>query len=162
MKPGNLVNSKHNMYRYLVLAVLGAATLSACDVHFKSGHFDEEKVQALAGVDKFRTLYKKQDYGRLYDMGSPAMKASVSKEKFTTAVQTSFAKDGEYKSSVFVGSSCFPNEVRLVYDAEYENMKVRELMTWSVPNNEAELVMYQISPGQSEFHKESQVGCPAP
>ncbi len=162
MKPGNGFNSMQKIYRYLVVALLGAATLSACDVHFKAGHFDEDKVQALASVDKFRTLYEKQDYARLYDMGSPAMRASVSKEQFTTAVQTSFAKYGKYKSSVLVGSSCFPNEVRLVYDAEYENMKVRELMTWSVPNSEAELVMYQISSGQSEFHKESQVGCPAP
>jgi hypothetical protein len=50
----------------------------------------------------------------------------------------------------------------LVYDAEYENAKVREFMVWSVPDSEAELVMYQITPGQSEFDKKSQVGCPNP
>ncbi|MFZ6710509.1 hypothetical protein [Undibacterium sp. TC9W] len=162
MKHSKGFNTMHYMCRYFVVALLGAATLSACDAHVKAGYFDKDKAQALASVDKFRTLYEKQDYSRLYDMGSPVMKGSVQKEQFLTAVQASFAKYGKYKSSVLVGSSCFPNEVRLVYDAEYENMKVRELMVWSVPNNDAELVMYQISPGQGEFQKESQVGCPTP
>ncbi|MFZ6732250.1 hypothetical protein ACO0LG_10040 [Undibacterium sp. Ji42W] len=162
MKRGNGFTSMHNIYRYLVLALLGATMLSACDVHVKAGYFDKDKAQALASVDKLRTLYEKQDYARLYDMGSTAMKASVQKEQFATTVQTSLAKYGKYKSSVLIGSSCFPNEVRLVYNTEYENMKVMELMVWSLSNSDAGLVMYQISPGQSEFQKQSQVGCPTP
>lgn len=162
MKPGIRTTGMYKNYRYRVLALLGAVTLSACNVHFKAGQFDEDKARALASVEKFRTLYEKQDYARLYAIGSPAMKASVSKEQFTTAAQTSLTRFGKYKSSVLVGSSCFPNEVRLVYDAEYESAKVREFMVWSVPDSEAELVMYQITPGQSEFDKKSQVGCPTP
>jgi hypothetical protein len=150
-------------YRYLVLMLLGtAAMLSACDVHFKSGHFGEDKLRALAGVEKFRIFYEKQDFVRLYDLGSPVMKASMPKEQFISAAQTVIAQLGRYKSSVLVGSSCFPNEVRLVYDTEYEKAKVRELMTWSVPDDEAELGKYEIVPVQDEFHKESQVGCPVP
>jgi hypothetical protein len=142
--------------------LLGAVTLSACDVHFKAGKFDEDKARALAGVEEFRTLYEKQDYARLYDIGAPALQASISKEQFVAAAQTSISRFGKYKSSVLVGSSCFPNEVRLVYDAEYEKAKVTEYMVWSVPDSKAELVMYQVAPGQSEFDKASQVGCPIP
>lgn len=148
--------------RYLVLMLLGAAMLSACDVHFKAGHFNEDKLLALAGVEKFRMLYEKQDYAHLYDLGSPAMKASMPKEQFISVAQTAIAQLGRYKSSVLVGSSCFPNAVRLVYDAEYEKTKVRELMTWSVSDDQAELVAYEVTPDRDEFHKESQVGCPVP
>jgi hypothetical protein len=160
MKPGNRFSSMCKHFRYLIFSLFGAVTLSACNVQFKAGHFGEDKARALARVQEFRVLHEKEDYARLYELGAPAMKASVSKEQFAAAVQTSNARYGKYKSSVLVGSSCFPNEVRLVYDAEYEKAKVREFMTWSVPHDEAELVMYQIATGQSEFNKGSQVGCP--
>jgi hypothetical protein len=90
------------------------------------------------------------------------MKASMPKEQFISAAQAVIAQLGRYKSSVLVGSSCFPNEVRLVYDTEYEKAKVRELMTWSVPDDQAELVAYEVAQDRDEFHSESQVGCPVP
>jgi hypothetical protein len=149
-------------YCRLVLSLLVFATLSACDVRIKSGNFDEDKALALAGVDNYRGLYEKQDYGHLYDLGSSAFKAAVLKEQFASAVQSAIAEYGKYKSSALVGSSCFPNEVRLVYDTEYERAKVRELMIWSVTGSQAELTAYQVLPSQGEFQKESQVGCPVP
>jgi hypothetical protein len=148
--------------RCLVLPFLAFATLSACEVRVKSGHFDEDRILALAGVAKYRGLYEKRDYERLYDLSSSALKAAVPKEQFASAVQSAMAQYGNYKSSALVGSSCFPNEVRLVYDTEYERAKVRELMTWSVTGSQAELTTYQVLPSQGEFHKESQVGCPVP
>lgn len=147
-------------YRYLITMLMGVAFLSACDVHFKAGRFDEDKARALDGVEKYRILYEKQDYAHLYELGSPALKAAVPKKQFISAVQGAMNEYGRYRSSVLVGSSCFPNEVRLVYDAEYDKAKVREMMTWSVSDSEAELVMYQVSPSWDEFNKASQVGCP--
>lgn len=149
-------------YRYLVLTLLVAALLSACDVHFKFGHFDEDKTEALAGVEKYRTLYESQDYESLYDLGSTALKTAVPKEQFVSAIQSAIAQYGKYKASVLVGSSCFPNEVRLVYDTQYERANVRELMTWSVSGSQAELKAYEVLSSQADFHKESQVGCPVP
>lgn len=149
-------------FRCIVLPFLAFATLSACDVRVKSGRFDEDRTLALAGVDKYRGLYEKRDYERLYNLGSSALKAAVPKEQFASAVQSAIAQYGNYKSSALLGASCFPNEVRLAYDTEYENAKVRELMIWSVSGSQAELTMYQVLPNQDEFHKESQVGCPVP
>lgn len=148
--------------RYLVLTLLVSTLLSACGVHFKSGHFDEDKTEALAGVEKYRALYGNQDYEGLYDLGSPALKTAVPKEQFVSAVQSAMAQYGRYKASVLVGSSCLPNEVRLVYDTRYERANVRELMTWSVPGSQAELKAYEVLSSQADFHKESQVGCPVP
>jgi hypothetical protein len=160
---GNSTATMRKHYRYLILALLGAAALCACDMHFKAGYFDEDKARALASVEKFRTLYEKHDYTGLYDLGSSAMKASISKDQFISAVQASMAQYGAYKSSALVGASCFPNEVRLVYDTKYEKANVQELMIWAVPGSQAELVMYQVGPGQQDrFDKASQVGCPVP
>lgn len=136
--------------------------LPACDAKIKAGTFAEDKAQALTSVEKFRAFYEKQNYDRLYEMGAPAMKAAVSKEQFLQAVQSTNVKYGRYKSSVLVGSSCFPNEVRLVYDAKYEKANVREFMVWSVPESDAQLVMYQIGTGQDDFDKRTQQGCPTP
>jgi hypothetical protein len=151
-----------NTYRCLVLPFLVFTMLSACDVSIKFGHFDEDKNLALAGVDKYRGLYEKQDYKHLYDLGSSALKEAVPEERFTSEVQSAMAQYGQYKSSTLVGSSCFPNEVRLVYDTEYEKAKVRELMSWSVSGSQAELTTYEVLPSQGEFQKQSQVGCPVP
>jgi len=157
---GNAASDKP--YRYQIFALVCATALSACDVHVKARGFDDDKAHALAGVEKFRAMYATQDYAHLYDLGSSAMKASVSREQFVLSAQASSAQYGEYQTSILVGSSCFPNEVRLIYDAKYQKANVRELMIWSVPDTQAELEMYQISPEQVQFDKEKQVGCPVP
>jgi hypothetical protein len=150
------------IHRCLVLMLLTVVALSACKARVKFGHFDEDKIQALAGVEKYRTLYQNQDYARLYDLGSSTFKSSVPKKQFVSAVQSEMAQYGKYKSSVLIASSCFPNEVRLVYDTQYESENVMELMTWSVPGSQAELMNYKVLPSQTEFHKELQEGCPVP
>ncbi|UOD31211.1 hypothetical protein INH39_05700 [Massilia violaceinigra] len=149
-------------FRYPIFILVCTAALSACDVHFKTWNVDEDKAQALVGVKKFRVLYEKHDYAHLYDLGSAAMKASMSKDQFISAARISMAQYGKYESSVLVGSSCFPNEVRLVYDAKYQNANVREHMIWSVSSGPAKLTMYQVGAVQVQFDKASQVGCPVP
>jgi hypothetical protein len=156
------IAGKYKPYRYQISVLLCAIALSACDVHVKGGYFDEDKAQALAGVEKFRAFYARHDYAQLYDLGSAALKATMSRERFVSVAQASYAQYGEYESSVLVASSCFPNEVRLAYDAKYQKANVRELMIWSVPGHQAELQMYEIHTGQERFDKAKQVGCPIP
>lgn len=145
---------------YPVFFFLSAVLLSACDAGVKVGYFDDDKVNALSGGQKFRKLYNEQDFAELYELGAPVMKSAVTREQFVASARLSAAQFGKYKSSKLIASSCFPNEVRLVYQSEYEKAKVTEFMIWSIPNNTAQLVMYQIALGHSEFDKESQVGCP--
>jgi hypothetical protein len=100
---GNSTATMRKHYRYLILALLGAAALCACDMHFKAGYFDEDKARALASVEKFRTLYEKHDYTGLYDLGSSAMKASISKDQFISAVQASMAQYGHISRLLSLG-----------------------------------------------------------
>jgi len=150
----------HTMHRHVIAMLLGAAMLGACDVRL--GHFDEDKRRALDGVDTFRILREQQEYARLYELTAPTMKAVVPKDQFIVAAQLAMADLGKYKSSVLVLSSCFPQQVRLVYDAEYERATVREFMIWSVPGDRAELARYEVSFKREAFDKAAQVGCPIP
>ncbi|MGK5023315.1 hypothetical protein [Janthinobacterium sp. RB2R34] len=155
-----ITTTMRKTFRYPIFVLLCTAALSGCGDDVKAGYFHKDRDEALAGVEKFRALSKNQDYPSLYNLGSAAMKASISKDQFISAAQASRAQYGEYESSVLVGSSCFPNEVRLVYDAKYQKANVREHMIWSVPGIQVELTMYQIGAGQDQFDKTSQVGCP--
>ena len=148
--------------RRLFLPLVAFAALSGCDVSFKAGNFDEDKTMALTAVQEYRALHNQEDYSELYDLASPALKAAVSKDDFMSAARGATDQYGKYRSSVLVGSSCLPNEVRLVYDTEFEKAKVRELMTWSVAGSKAELSGYEVLANQAEFHKDRQVGCPVP
>lgn len=148
-------------HRWSILFLLVGAPLAGCDGNVKVGHFAKDRASALARVVEFRSLSGAQNYAGLYELGAPTMKSAVTREQFIKAAQASSVQFGKYKSSTLVGTSCFPNEVRLVYHSEFEREKVTEWMVWSVPKDKAFLVLYRISPGHDEVKKESQVGCPS-
>lgn len=154
------VTHMHRKVLFFVLVLLAGAAQPAGQFSLKAVYYDERRLQALAAVEKFRVLYEKHDYARLYAMGGPAMR-SMSKDQFVSAVETSIARYGKYKSATLVSSSCFPNEVRLIYGAEYEKAKVTEFMIWSFSESQPKLAMYQVSPGRPE-RPERQPGCPTP
>jgi hypothetical protein len=141
--------------------MLAGAVIAACDVQVKGGHFDKDRASALSRVQEFRRLYVDQNFSAIYALGAPAMKSAVTQEQFTATAQQSEAQFGKYKSSTLVASSCFPNEVRLIYHTQFEKQEATEMMVWAVPDNAALLLMYKISPGHAPFDKASQVGCPS-
>lgn len=146
---------------WIVLFLITGALLVACDVTVKAGYFEKDRASALARVEEFRRLYNAQNYAELYELGAPAMKVAVTREQFIASAQASLAQYGKYKSSVLAATSCFPNEVRLVYHSEYEKGKVTEWMAWSVPKDVALLVLYRVSPGYDQIKNESQKNCPS-
>ena len=135
--------------------------LAGCDANVKVGNFDNDRASALDRVEEFRRLISEQNYAELYELGAPAMKSALTREQFIAALQATTVQFGKYKSSTLVGTSCFPNEVRLLYHSEFEKEKVTERMVWSVPKDKAILVHYQVYLGHEEFKKESQIGCPS-
>jgi hypothetical protein len=145
--------------RWLLLSAIVA--LSGCDANVKLGNFAEDRARAISRTQEFRQLYDEKNFVGLYELGGPAMKSAVTQEKFISSAQVSYSQFGKRKSSTLMGSSCFPNEVRLVYQSEFEQGTVTEWMVWQVPKEKALLAMYRIEPGKVEFSKESQVGCPS-
>ena len=145
--------------RWLLLSAIVA--LSGCDANVKFGNFEEDRARAISRTQEFRRLYDEKNFVGMYELGGPAMKSAVAQEQFISSAQASYSQFGKHKSSTLMGSSCFPNEVRLVYQSEFEQGTVTEWIIWQLPADKALLVMYRIEPGKAEFRKESQVGCPS-
>lgn len=145
--------------RWLLLSAI--AFLSGCEGNVKLGYFAEDRARAMSRTQEFRQFYDEKNFAGMYELGGPAMKSAVTQEQFISSAQASYSQFGKRKSSTLMGSSCFHNEVRLVYQSEFEQGTVTEWMVWQLPADKALLLMYRIEPGEAEFHKESQVGCPS-
>ena len=115
---------------------------------------------ALSAAKDLRSLYNNQQFKQIYDLGSPVLKNQVSAEDFVAEASQSMNMSGRYVSSTLVGSSCFPNEVRLVYHSRFESGEFTEMIHWSIPSKTAELVMYKLSPGHLQTEKSAQKNCP--
>jgi glutaredoxin-related protein len=144
-----------------IILLLVGASLVGCEVKLKAGYFDKDRANVLARIEEFRRFNDTQNYAEIYELGAPALKSAFTREQFIAAAQASSVQSGKYKSSTLMATSCFPNEVRLVYHTEFEKGNVTESMIWSVLNDKALLVLYRVSPGYDEVKKESQVGCPS-
>ncbi len=152
----------HHAYKPLVVkfSLLIGMSLAGCDVNVKLGNSDKDQTNALARVEEFRRFNDEQNYAGLYEIAAPALKSTLAREQFIANAQAYSDHLGKYKSSTLMGTSCFPNEIRLVYHSEFEKEKVTELFVWSIPADDALLVLYQTIPGYDEVKKDSQVGCP--
>lgn len=143
---------------YLSLLLVIALALIGCDV--KVGRFAEDRAAALAATQSLRDLYNKREFERIYALGAPMLKDQITPEAFAAAVAESMNQSGRFVSANLVGSSCFPNEIRLVYHSEFEKGKFTESILWAVPANSAQLVMYKLSPGHAATDRSSQKNCP--
>lgn len=143
-----------------VIAVLAisSALLTACDV--KLGYFEKDRAAALSATEKLHALYNDGKNDQLYDLGSPALQQAITLEQFKASIANTRTQAGKQITSKLIASSCFPNEVRLVYHAQFEAGPFTESVMWAIPGDKARLVMYQISPGHIPTDKTAQKGCP--
>lgn len=146
---------------WLLVLAHSVVSLAGCDFGVKFGYFEKDRAAAISRTQDFRSLSDQREFDKVYELGSPAMLAAVSKEQFVEAASATAAHFGARKSSKLVASSCFPNEVRLVYHSEFEHGAATEWMIWSIPGKEARLTMYKVSPGLDPFDKQKQLGCPS-
>lgn len=148
-----------NWWRIFLLLLLGP--VAACDAQVKAGSFAKDRASALSGVQEFRRLYAQQNFTGMYKLASPAMKSSITQEQFIAAEESAQTLLGKYLSSTLVATSCFPNEVRLIYHTQFEKQQITEMMVWSVPETTAFLHAYKTSFGYAPVDKKAQVGCPS-
>ncbi|MFZ5565850.1 MAG: hypothetical protein ACOY95_02465 [Pseudomonadota bacterium] len=140
------------------LLAISAALLSACDV--KLGYFEKDRAAALSSMEKLHALYNEGKNDQLYDLGSPALQQAITLEQFKASIANTRVQAGRQITSKLIASSCFPNEVRLVYHSQFEAGLFTESVMWAIPGDTARLVMYQISPGHIPTDKQAQKGCP--
>lgn len=148
------------MIRSFLVLLFAILVGAGCDASVKFRNFEKDRANAIARVEDFRRFFAGQDYEGIYNIGSPSMKAAVARETFVAAAKASTAQFGKLKSTQLVEASCPLGEVRLVYHTVFEKGEAEEWFIWALPNESAQLVMYKITPGFSNFRKESEVGCP--
>jgi hypothetical protein len=142
----------------LATLVIASVPLVACDV--KLGYFEKDRAAALSATNRLHTLYNEGKHDQLYELGSQAMQQSITRDQFKASLSSTRLQAGKQLSSALVGSSCFPNEVRLVYHSQFESGPFTESIQWALPGDTAQLVMYHISPGHAPTDKKAQKGCP--
>jgi outer membrane lipopolysaccharide assembly protein LptE/RlpB len=129
-----------------VAVALVLATGPGCDFNFKVGYFEEDKKAALVALDIFHQRLSDAHFEAIYENGSDVLRAQP-KEQLLAAMKETHEKWGKLTSSKVVASSCFPNEVRLLVEAQFEKGLAGEFIVWRVQNREAHLQHFQIFPG---------------
>jgi len=128
----------------IVSLVLG--TCAGCDFNLKAASFEEEKKAALVALDDFHRRLSDAQFEAIYENTSDSLRAQP-KEQFVTVMKQTYERWGKLISSKVVSSSCFPNEVRLLVEAQFEKGVAGEIMVWRIPNKEAHLDHFEIFPG---------------
>jgi hypothetical protein len=142
----------------LFAVALSSMTLAACDV--KMGSFEKDRTAAVSATKNLHVLYNGDRSDELYDLGAPVLQQNIGRDPFKSSIADTKSQAGKHISSTLVGSSCFPNEVRLVYHSQFEAGPFTESVVWAVPGDAARLVVYRISPGHVPTDKQAQKGCP--
>jgi hypothetical protein len=131
--------------RYVIVALLLTASLG-CRVGLKAGSHQEDKKAALAALDTFHQRLSDAQFEAIYEDASDSLRAQP-KQELLAAMKQTRERWGKFVSSKVVSSSCFPNEVRLVVEAQFEKGLAGEMVIWSVPDKQAHLQHFQMFPG---------------
>ncbi|NVD69802.1 hypothetical protein HUX88_04440 [Duganella sp. BJB1802] len=145
--------------RTIFFILLSAIFISGCN--FQAGDFYQDRLASEDATHRLRKLYNEQRFSEIYDLGTPQMRESVSREVFVQSATESYARFGQFKKATEAGTACLPLQVRLVYLSEYEKGKVTEKLAWAMSHGRAELIMFNISEGYAPPTEEIKNQCPS-
>ena len=130
----------------LVALPLIATIALGCRFNAKAGYYEDDKKAAVAALDVFHQRLSAGDFDSIYDGASDALRAQP-KGELIAAMRSTHETWGKLIKSEVKSSSCFPNEVRLIVEAQYEKGLAGEMFIWEVPGDKARLQHFQIYPG---------------
>jgi hypothetical protein len=130
----------------------------ACKVRGTVGSYAEQRAVALAALDSLHQRFNDGRVDDIYRHASPALRVRP-KEELIGNMRETRTRWGKFISGNVVSSACFPNEVRFIVDAKYEQAPAVELLTWAVASNEAYLQDYQIFLGPLDSFPDSANQC---
>jgi len=118
----------------------------AAGCKYKAGYYDDDKKAALVALDVLHQRLSDGEFEAIYDDASPAVRARP-KEAVIAAMADTRAKWGRFIKAEVKASSCFPNEVRFVVEAQFEKGVAGEMIIFHVPDDKAYLEHLEINPG---------------
>lgn len=126
----------------LSLAVL----LGACDVHVV--HYEKDWKTADAAADVFHQYWTQGQFSAMYAMSGELLRQHQTERDFVQAAEQAMQIYGPIKESHQLRAACVLNQVSLVYQTDFRNGKASERMIWQVRDDKAELLSYEIVPGE--------------
>ena len=134
----------------IVLACVYLAAAPACAARVRLGSFENDKAAAEKALASLHERLSDRDFEAIYNSTDEALRATGSKAQILASMQETRDRNGRFLDGRLRDASCFPEEVRFVFLANYENGPATELISWRVRDGEAKLLAYEISPGFNE------------
>jgi hypothetical protein len=129
----------------LVLATLLVTSLS-CQVRVKTVHNEDQKKAALAALALFHNRLSAGDFDAIYETFGDALRAQP-KADILASMKATHDRWGKLINAEVKASSCFPNEVRLLVQAQFAKGEAGEMIVWQVSDERVLLQHFQIFPG---------------
>ncbi len=139
---------KHVTSGALILALLG---LSGCRFSGKAHYYAEDKKTALAALSVFHRHLSEGDFDAILENSAGAF-AEIPRDLrvgYLRDVRESF---GRVVSSEVKSYSCFPGEVRLMVESQFEKSIVSEMVAWRVDAEKPGLAGFRAWPGPLPAH----------
>jgi hypothetical protein len=130
----------------VIMGLMVLSGSSGCRFQARAGYYEDDKKAALAGLDVFHERLSAGDYEAIYENTGDALRARP-KAELLAAMRNTHERWGKLIKAEVKSSSCFPNEVRLIVEAQFEKGIAGEMFVWHVSDDKARLQLFQIYPG---------------
>jgi hypothetical protein len=130
----------------LMIALMVLSGFTGCRFQAKAGYYEDDKEAALAALDVFHERLSASDYDAIYENAGDALRARP-KAELLAAMRNTHERWGKLIKAEVKSSSCFPNEVRFIVEAQFEKGVAGEMFIWHVADAKARLQHVQIYPG---------------
>ncbi|HTO68960.1 MAG TPA: hypothetical protein VMR31_03790 [Myxococcota bacterium] len=150
--------SKYKLAR--AAALLLAVTLS-CQMKVETGSYPEQKALALAALDTFHARFAAADYEAIWADSTDGFR-SHPKDELIAQMKDTAARWGKPGKAHVMATSCFPKQVRLLVEAEFEKGSVGEVLVWNIDGQRALLHQIQWFAGPVRFPDGATNECRSP
>jgi hypothetical protein len=131
----------------VALASLLLMTLLSCTVRVKARYYEDDKKAALAALETVHSRLGAGDFLAIYEEVGDALRARP-KAELLASMKATRDRWGKLVKAEIKSSSCFPGEVRLLVQAQFEKGEAGEMIVWQFPDDKPRLQHFQIFPGR--------------
>lgn len=119
-----------------------------CGCEVRLGYYEKDRQAAEAAVDIFHQFWTEGRFSEMYGLTGEALRRNQTEQQFVQAAEQTMLAFGATKESRQLRAACSPNQVRLLYQTNFRNGKGTERITWEIHGDKAELIGYEIVPGE--------------
>ena len=145
----------------MAVASLVLAVSFGCKVGVKAGYYADDKKAALAALEVFHSRFSAGEFDAIYDNVGDALR-STPKSELLASMKATRDKWGKLTKAEVKSASCFPGEVRLLVQAQFDKGEAGEMIVWQLQNDKARLQHFRIFPGHVDVPAGASNECRSP